>query len=154
MISPNSANRPRFSRQKQRETHHRNHSSKKRIWFYDQPPPASCPELIGNISDGSVCQYMEIYPHDRRWCWNLIVVRFDGADGWADVWTVCIGLDNKNPAMIYLVTRDQMPGTVRHLFDIASKCRMKLPVGYYHLISPAAIEALLAAQALAEAIRR
>ena len=154
MISPNSADRLRFSRQKLRETHHRNQSSKKRIWFYDQPPAKTCREVIDNISDGSVCQYMEIYPHDRRWCWNLIVVRFDGADGWADVWTVCIGLDNKNPSMHYLVTRDQIAGTVHHLSDIASKCRMKLPVGYYHFISPAAIEAALAAEALAEVIRR
>jgi hypothetical protein len=154
MISPNSADRLRFSRQKLREPHHRNQSSKKRIWFYDQPPAKTCREVIDNISDGSVCQYMEIYPGDCRWCWNLIVVRFDGVDGWADVWGCHLGRDNTDPSISLLMVRSQIDEIVRHLFGYASKCRKKLPVGFKYLISPKAVEALLAAAALAGAVRR
>lgn len=150
MIPPKSASRLRFSQQKQRE----NHRQKQRIWFYDQPPAKSGQELFDNIADGSVCQYLTIYPSDCRWNWNLIVVRFDSIDGWADVWTVCLGLDNKNPSVTFLVTRSEIAGTVRHLFRLASKCRVKLPVGHYYMISPAAVDALLAAEALAGAILR
>lgn len=136
-----------------RENHHKK-LARQRIHFFDQPPARSIAELLANIEGGSVCQYLEIYPGDCRWCWNLIVVRFDGVDGWADVWGCHLGRDNTDPSISLFMVRSQIDEIVRHLFGYASRCRKKLPVGFKYLISPKAVDALLAAEALAGAIRR
>lgn len=142
MIPPKSASRLRFSTQNRRETHHANLERQKRIWFADQPPAESVRDLLSNIDGGSVCQYLVVES------WNLIALRIDGVDGRADVWGCHLGRDNCNPAVTYIVSRAELAGTVRNLFRFGSKCRVRLPVGYYRFASPAAVEAMVAAEAL------
>lgn len=154
MVIPESANRLLFSTQNRRKTNHSNHRRRKRIWFADQPPAESVGELLDNVFDGSVGQYLSIYPDGCRRCWSLRVLRQDGIDGWADVWDVHLGQYNKNPLITYRITRGEITGVAWHLFKMALSCQMRLPVEHCRVVSPAAVEALAAAEALAEVIRR
>lgn len=154
MLQARPASRLRFSTQNRSKTHHANHRRQKRIWFTDQPPAESVEELLDNICDGSISQYLVIYQDGCRRCWNLRVLRQDGPYGWSDTWDVRLGPCNKNPLITYRITRGEIAGVAWHLFRMALSCQMRLPVEPYRVISPAAIEALAAAEALAEVIRR
>lgn len=154
MLQARPASRLRFSTQNGSKTHHANRRRQKRIWFADQPPAESVEEVLDNICDGSISQYLAIHQDGcRRW-WNLSVLRQDGVDGWSDVWDVHLGQYNKNPLITYRITRGEIAGVAWHLFRMALSCQMRLPVEPYRVVSPAAIEALAAAEALAEVIRR
>lgn len=154
MVIPQSANRLLFSTQNRRKTNHSNHRRQKRIWFADQPPAESVGELLDNICDGSIFQYLAIYPDGCQRCWNLTVRRQDGVNGLADVWDVNLGQQKRMPLITYRITRGEIAGVVRNLFRVSMRCQMQLPVERGRMVSPAAVEALAAAEALAEVIRR
>lgn len=136
-----------------RENHHKK-KTKPEIHFFGQPLAQSCQDLFDSIKGGSVYRYLVVDPGNVRWNWNLLAVRLDGVDGWADVWGCHLGRDHTNPSISLFVTRNQIAEIVRHLFSFAVGCRNKLPIGYRHSITPKAVNALLAADALAGAVRR
>lgn len=148
MLSPRPAIRPLFSPQKQRESHRSDHTAKNRIWFTGQPPAADVPELFSNIDGGSIFQFTIV--NDGRWPWKLVVTRRGGVDATVDVWDVhhllCGSLD---PSVTLVVSGTELARAVRQLFRMALRCQTRIPVGHRHMISPAAVEALGAAEALA-----